>query len=92
MAPPRCAKCAMPVFTPPTPLNKSNKIYAPTRYLAFTGMGGKSSINCVLGYKIAKAIATPIIAPDAPTIDIGPINPRKYKSICSPEAAKPQTR
>ena len=76
IAPPRCAKWAIPVLAPPTPLNKSNKIYAPTKYFAFTGMGGNSNINWVLGYRIAKAMATPIIAPEAPTIGTAPIKPK----------------
>ena len=63
------------------PKNKSPKIKRGTSTFAFTGMGGKSSINLALGKRKAKATKTPYNAPEAPTIT--PLNADKLESNLS---------
>ena len=82
-APPMCAKWAIPVEKPPTPLKRSNKIRPPIKNLAFMGIGGNSNISLVFGNKMANAIKIPMMAPEAPTTGTAAITPRKDIRIYS---------
>src|SRR5690606_3508011 len=72
-APPTCAIYAVLLGLkndwPVTPEIKSKIMIPGIKYLAFMGMGKKISINSALGFIMPKAAKTPIIQPDAPTID-----------------------
>lgn len=70
IAPPKCAKCAIPDVNPDTPLNKSNATAPTIKNFALIGIGNGKTINFILGNIKPKAMKTPIIAPDAPTTGI----------------------
>jgi hypothetical protein len=67
--PPKCAKCATlsaGLFIKPA--CNSYMPYSIRKYFALIGIGSRKRYNLVCGYSMAKAVNTPNIAPEAPTI------------------------
>ena len=99
-APPRWAKCAMPVETPPIPKNNSAAAIIGTKYFAFRAMGGKSNRISTFGKCSAKATMMPKTAPDAPNIApfqvVGSMriccNSYHCIPVCATQAPRPQDK
>ena len=73
IAPPTCAKCAIPppkIENPVTPENRSNAIKTGIKYFAAIGTGKNIKANFAFGNVIPKATKTPYIAPDAQTAGV----------------------